>query len=552
MRELHVQTSALRAQGETFYILEAYDAAGHRSYSNWSLGLNVVDRSPSAGAISVSRTVAQAQVAGSKYLSSTDELGVAWGGFVATGCPEKGKDFRFFYDPTCATGPRFAGCNAEGVGEMCRACGDSSTCAPYSPDYSNLGGLQYELCIGTTPLGCQLRPFEPMAANTAWYDGDAQMRCGATYYATVRATNCAGLQRSVASSGVTVCCDPPTEGAVTVTNGAGTAITYLTDEVNATISWAGFEEPCSGVAEYEVSVLTDSGQVLWQAGPFGNDTFRVSLNATGLAALPEELGLTVRVIATSQAGHSTPVDRFIMVDRSPPLVGHVYDSIAYNHISCLNTEQQLEVSWADFTDNASGVASVLWGMGTIPGLDDLMAFRVVDGGESGYARAEPADLNVPLQVGMTLFNSIKVQNAAGLETLGSSGGVSIVRRACEKAAICLPPPPQPAMTATLGAHPVFASLLYGFVDFGGSRLTYDIAGTTMMPRDGKIQLKGEVHLQQVGRRGTDSARLVSLHAQRVYTIDRHGAAHSVDEYAGVARSPTYYWQALNGTILEVP
>ena len=410
--------------------------------------------------------------------------------------------------------------------------------------------LEYEVCIGTTPKGCQLLPFARVGAADSLVIDQPQMRCGATYYAAVRATDCAGLQHTSASAGVKVCCDPPVDGVVTVMDAAGVAVTYLTDQASATISWDGFIEPCSGVREYAVTVLHlvgDAEKLVWQSVA-SNTARSVTLDAADIAALPAEAELVARVVATSHAEHSGRADFAFIIDRTPPLFGSVYDSAGFTDVFCVHANQSLEVSWSGFSDPTAGVAFVEWGIGRHPGWDDVMPFQRVDGKDRGYASVDPSTLSVSLDVGMTLFNSIRVRNRAGLETVASSTGLAIVLRDCEAAAICMPLRPHSAISS--GVHPMFAALLYGFVQLGGRRLTYDITGDALTPQDGNIRLEAVVHMQKEGTR-TDGARLVSLHVERARTIDRHGAAHAVDEFAGLHRSPTYYWQSSNGTILEV-
>ena len=73
--------------------------------------------------------------------------------------------------------------------------------------------LSYEVCLGTTPYGCQLQDFQPVALSTSWTSSaDVQLQCGAVHYVAVRATNCAGLQRTVASAGATMCESCPLSG----------------------------------------------------------------------------------------------------------------------------------------------------------------------------------------------------------------------------------------------------------------------------------------------------------------------------------------------------
>ena len=64
--------------------------------------------------------------------------------------------------------------------------------------------------------------------------------CGTTYYLTVRATNCAGLSRTVASKGIKLCCSPPSAGTVAVTNAAGETVEYASNASTLTVRWSGF------------------------------------------------------------------------------------------------------------------------------------------------------------------------------------------------------------------------------------------------------------------------------------------------------------------------
>ena len=54
----------------------------------------------------------------------------------------------------------------------------------------NFSALDYRVCLGTTPTGCQTLPFLPaLSSGVATL---AASDCGSTYFAAVRATNCAG------------------------------------------------------------------------------------------------------------------------------------------------------------------------------------------------------------------------------------------------------------------------------------------------------------------------------------------------------------------------
>ena len=162
--------------------------------------------------------------------------------------------------------------------------------------------------------GCQARYFAPIgeaAAPTSltptaplkFSFGGTPRRCGATYFVAVRATNCAGIARVVASAGATLCCEPPATGALIVydpdgepTAGFGGA---AVPEVRAT--WSGFADACSGIQRYELSLSGRSA-----ADPTASlELWRVELVNTSLAkyAIPiaslVDLALVVDTLTVS-------------------------------------------------------------------------------------------------------------------------------------------------------------------------------------------------------------------------------------------------------------
>ena len=88
--------------------------------------------------------------------------------------------------------------------------------------------LTYEACVGTTPFGCQLQNFAETQSNESWTSADGlQLRCSASHYVTIRATNCAGLQRTVASSAMKLCCEPPVRGSAMLHDASGLQLAYV-------------------------------------------------------------------------------------------------------------------------------------------------------------------------------------------------------------------------------------------------------------------------------------------------------------------------------------
>ena len=173
--------------------------------------------------------------------------------------------------------------------------------------------------MGTTPFGCQASPFAFAINGLPWSDPSLTLPCGASYHLTVRATNCAGLQHSVASSAVKLCCEGPTGGAVALLSTDGAAVRYVTSSTNVTLHWSGFTEPCSGVREYSV-VLTKLGDAtaLWTHTQSAEVTPPVQVPTTVIGSLSHGLTYAVSVTATSFAGLSGTSFAELTIDDSPP------------------------------------------------------------------------------------------------------------------------------------------------------------------------------------------------------------------------------------------
>ena len=122
---------------------------------------------------------------------------------------------------------------------------------------AHVGTITYEACVGTTPFGCQLQNFAATQSNESWTSADGlQLRCSASHYVTIRATNCAGLQRTVASSATKLCCEPPVRGSAMLHDSSGLLLAYVgrSSASHANLSWGGFSDPCSGIREYTIAL----------------------------------------------------------------------------------------------------------------------------------------------------------------------------------------------------------------------------------------------------------------------------------------------------------
>ena len=373
---LRVAVDALPGQlgASSFLLARACNRVGLCATSNQTFGLMRDERPPSGGHVEIAPTLGV-----SVGFAGHAGIGVRWQSFHAAGCPalcSTNASHSCYYDPTCLGAvPRLggAGCNAGGYGAACRFCGfDAHEACPTSspsPPPSLSQTLQYDVCIGTTPYGCQVQTYIPVASNTTWQGVGLLLPCDALIYATVRATSCAGLQRAAASRSVKYCCDGPTSGSVNIVDVDGNQLSFVGNvsfaHVNA--SWSGFAEPCSGVRQYSVSLVHASGgDELWNA-TLNSSVSTYQLPMPILLALPDGGSYLVIVSATSHAGLTSTANASFVVDRAPPAASHVQlrwtsSPAASTQVSCIASGvEQVEISWPEWADATASVSYSLAG-----------------------------------------------------------------------------------------------------------------------------------------------------------------------------------------------
>lgn len=174
--------------------------------------------------------------------------------------------------------------------------------------------LRYEVCVGTTQHGCQTLPLE-LATASSWRNADLPLVCSSTYFFLVRVVNCAGLQRTIVSSGAKLCCSAPTGGSVAVLGVSRVAVTSLRGGTGS-ISIASFSDECSGVREHNISLMAD-GVLVWSLS-LSPSTVEALLPSSTLLGLVDGTECNVSVEATNHAGLSSTRFTSFTIDRSSP------------------------------------------------------------------------------------------------------------------------------------------------------------------------------------------------------------------------------------------
>ena len=299
---------------------------------------------------------------------------------------------------------------------------------------SSFERLSYEVCVGTVPFGCQAQAFTSVSGGD--WRANLSLTCGTTYYATVRATNCAGRQTSAVSEGVTLCCDPPVAGTVWLQDGTGVKRSRVGANRTLTVAWAGFHDACRGLTGYRVRVLErGSTHVLWESRNLTELEFALELPRLLMARLADAGRFDVALQAqTGRAGVVTERVAQLTVDRTPPTLGSVWLGTEGAKRGCHRAADPLPVGWHGIADSVSGVHSVELALGQARLADDLVPFALAS--EDGSVPRFFA--NVSSFAGRVVYATVRVRNHAGASSTQSSWGVRIVEDQCAGKYICLP------------------------------------------------------------------------------------------------------------------
>jgi PKD repeat protein len=129
---------------------------------------------------------------------------------------------------------------------------------------------------------------------------------------------------------------------------------------------------------------------------------------------------TYQVRAVDPAGNAdpTPAVWTWTVDTSAPTAGTVNDGTGAD-IDIQASTTTISANWSGFSDLESGIAGYEWAIGTTPGGMDIQPFTNV-----GLATTATNDA-LALTNGGAYYVSVRATNAAGLQTLVTSDGVTV-------------------------------------------------------------------------------------------------------------------------------
>ncbi|XP_033747032.1 uncharacterized protein LOC117332256 [Pecten maximus] len=227
----------------------------------------------------------------------------------------------------------------------------SIMCAEWVRFYDEESGIRdYIWGVGTTQGADDVVKFHNLTHHyKRSCAGDLDLKHNTTYYSTVNAYNAALNSKSSSgtSDGVLIDITPPLPGVVLDGSVTGTDIVFSSETATKSCNWNKFADPESHISKYDISLYINRKHI---------QTFAVAERTQFTErsiAMNHRDEVEFVVTAANGAGLTVDVtsDGFL-VDHTPPLMDHIYDTETRNHYQ--NFNDHLDVSWL-FEDGDSGI-----------------------------------------------------------------------------------------------------------------------------------------------------------------------------------------------------
>lgn len=244
------------------------------------------------------------------------------------------------------------------------------------------------------------------------YDATVVIAQGHTLYATVRATNFAGLSSEGYSLVQVVATETPQAGFVHDGRLAGHDIDYQTDSSTLAANWGGF----SGAVSYSWAIGTKQGQTDVMGWVSAGAMTHAMHNGLSLQA-----GLLYYVGIHACNLHSVCTEVYsdgVRVDVSPPHGGVVEDGFQPGDARMQAFAGAVGASFHGFADPESGIDHYEWCVGSSTLKCDVQGFVSV----GTATRVVNVNQDLPSN-GDSIYVTVRAYNGAGLHTDVSSNGV---------------------------------------------------------------------------------------------------------------------------------
>ena len=232
----------------------------------------------------------------------------------------------------------------------------------------------YKWALGTTRCGTQVQPLVNIGrvnrANTT--SSDINFVVGVRYYVTVIAKNRAGLLSRACSDAFVFDRSAPQAGRVYIGQNLEKSREYVSKEV--LVSWTGFKDSQSGIAQCQVVVRREDGIVAYNSSrDTAEGVVSLSDNPLLVPGLRYHASVTCLNNAGLQSSASAPA---FLIDSTPPrLDGSIITGESRDVSGQYQADTKtLTVTWAPFTDDESPVVRYELQIGSNPLSGDILPF----------------------------------------------------------------------------------------------------------------------------------------------------------------------------------
>ena len=287
-----------------------------------------------------------------------------------------------------------------------------------------------EYCVGTTPLGCQIRGMTDNGQNKSFACGDCHVNPGERVFVTVRVTNGAGLTVLRSSDGMLLDDSPPIMGDVISGSDAGdremkTALMNW----NVSATWFGAEDRESGLESCQWAILSEDGEEIMKLETSVNITYG-SKQVLRTEQVYEKLPFNTTTIyynvitCTNKAGlTSSSRSSGFQVASVWPVPALVRDGPTQDLMYVASTKR-VRANWDPFEANAMDpVVEYAYAVGSGAGQEDIHRFTSVGLSTrvDALLRPDVPELDV-LALGHKYYVTVRATSSSGLSSTSSSDG----------------------------------------------------------------------------------------------------------------------------------
>ena len=294
------------------------------------------------------------------------------------------------------------------------------------------GITRNQYCLGTSPLGCQVRGMTDIGRNKSFTCSGCRVNAGERGFVAVQVTNGAGLSMTRTSNGMLLDDSPPSVGDVIDGNDvSGSDVTTALQNWNVSVVWFGTEDTESGIQSCHWTIKSDNGQVILSNQINVKSTFN-ERNVLHASQRYRDLPLNSTVMyynvimCVNKAGLSSSVrSNGFQVVSVWPEPAPVRDGPTHGKdLDYVTSAKRISANWNLFeADAMDPVVEYAYSVGSSAGQQDIRPFTSVGlvTHVDAALRPDVPDLDV-LTSGQKYYVTVRATSSSGLSSTRSSNG----------------------------------------------------------------------------------------------------------------------------------